>query len=307
MAKVSITGAGNVGTTTAKGIIENNLADVVLLDSIEGMPQGKALDLMQAAPVGGCYTRVIGTNDYSDVSDSDIIIITAGHARKSGMARDDLLQENAKIIKDVVKKITRYNKKAIIITVTDPVDVMTQLVLQDSKLPKHRVIGMGSTLDSARYCYFLAEALDTSPRDVRALVLGSHGYSMVPLPNYSTVSGIPVTELLPHSTIEKINRKTRESGTAIVELLKQGSAFYAPAATLREMVQSIVLDENKIVPCSVYLEGEYGVKGVYCGVPVKISKKGAGEIIELELTEEERQAFQVSANSVAENIKKLNG
>jgi len=303
--KVTVVGAGFVGATCARRIIEKDLADVCLIDIIEGLPQGRALDLMESAPVEGYSAQIIGTNDYKDTKDSDIVVITAGIARKPGMSRDDLLQTNARIIKDVVTKIVKYSPNAILIMVTNPLDVISYLAYKTSGFKSHRVIGMAGVLDSARYRYFIAEALGVTPHLVHAFVLGGHGDSMVPLPRYSTVNGIPITQLLPKKKIEEINKRTQNGGAEIVGLLKTGSAYYAPSASAVEMVKSILLDENKMLPCCVYLEGEYGLKDVYCGVPARLSKKGLEEIVKIDLTKEELASLKKSSDAVKENIKKL--
>jgi len=303
--KVTVVGAGFVGATCARRIIEKDLADVCLIDIIEGLPQGRALDLMESAPVEGYSAQIFGTNDYKDTKDSDIVVITAGIARKPGMSRDDLLKTNAKIIKDVVTKIIKYSPNSILIMVTNPLDVISYLAYKVSGFKPHRVIGMAGVLDSARYRYFISEALGVTPNLVHAFVLGGHGDSMVPLPRYSTVNGIPITQLLPKKKIDEINKRTQNGGAEIVGLLKTGSAYYAPSASVVEMVKSIILNENKILPCCVYLNGEYGLKDIYCGVPVRISKKGVEEVIQIELTKEELGSLKKSSDAVKNNIKKL--
>ncbi|MFQ5951799.1 MAG: malate dehydrogenase [Candidatus Omnitrophota bacterium] len=304
--KVTVVGAGFVGSTCARRIIEKDLADVILVDIVEGMPQGKALDLMESAPIECFQAKITGTNDYSQTANSDIVVITSGIPRKPGMSRDDLLQTNAKIVCDVVKNVAASSPEAILIIVTNPLDVMSYLALKISGFSPSRVIGMAGVLDSARYRYFIAEALGVSPQDVQAMVLGGHGDSMVPLPRYSTVDGIPVTQLLPGKKIEEINERTRKGGAEIVGLLKTGSAYYAPSASATEMVKSILNNENKILPCCVYLNGEYGLKDVYCGVPTKLSRKGIEEIVEIKLTDEEKASLKRSSDAVKDNIKKLN-
>jgi malate dehydrogenase len=304
--KVTVVGAGFVGATCARRIIEKDLADVVLIDIIEGLPQGRALDLMESAPVEGYSAQIMGTNDYKDTKDSDIVVITAGIARKPGMSRDDLLQTNAKIITDVVTKIVKYSPNAILIMITNPLDVISYLAYKVSGFESRRVIGMAGVLDSARYRFFIAEALGITPNLVHAFVLGGHGDSMVPLPRYSTVNGIPITQLLPKKKIDEINERTKNGGAEIVGLLKTGSAYYAPSASAVEMVKSILLDENKILPCCVYLNGEYGLKDIYCGVPARLSKKGLEEIVTIDLTKDEIASLKRSSVAVKENIKKLN-
>ena len=304
--KVTVVGAGFVGATCARRIIEKDLADVVLIDIIEGLPQGRALDLMESAPVEGYSAQITGTNNYKDTKNSDIVVITAGIARKPGMSRDDLLQTNAKIIKDVVTKTVKYSPNAILVMVTNPLDVISYLAYKTSGFKSHKVIGMAGVLDSARYRFFIAEALGITPSSVNAFVLGGHGDSMVPLPRYSTVNGIPITQLLSKKKIDEINERTKNGGAEIVGLLKTGSAYYAPSASVVEMVKSILLDENKILPCCVLLNGEYGLKDIYCGVPVKLSKNGVEEIVKVDLTQEELAYLKKSSDAVKENIKKLN-
>jgi len=303
--KITVVGAGFVGATTARRIIEKNLADVVLIDIIEGLPQGRALDLMESAPIEGYSSQIIGTNDYKDTKNSDIVVITAGIARKPGMSRDDLLQTNAKIIKDVVTKIVAESPNAILVLVTNPLDVISYLAYKVSGFESRRVIGMAGVLDSARYRFFIAEALGVTPSQVNAFVLGGHGDSMVPLPRYSTVNGIPITQLLDEKKIDEINKRTQNGGAEIVSLLKTGSAYYAPSASVVEMVKSILLDENKFLPCCVYLNGEYGLNDIYCGVPVRLSKNGVEEIIKIDLTKKELASLKKSSDAVKENIKKL--
>ena len=304
--KVTVVGAGFVGATCARRIIEKDLADVVLIDIIEGLPQGRALDLMESAPIEGYSAQIIGTNDYEDTKNSDIVVVTAGIARKPGMSRDDLLQINAKIIKDVVKNIAKFSPNAILIMVTNPLDVMSYLAYKTTKFKSSKVIGMAGVLDSARYRFFIAEALGIVPNLVNAFVLGGHGDSMVPLPRYSTVNGIPITQLLDEEKIKQINERTKNGGAEIVGLLKTGSAYYAPSASVVEMVKSILLNENRILPCCVFLNGEYNLKDVYCGLPVKLSKNGVEEIIKIDLTEEELKSLKNSSEAVKKNIKKLN-
>ena len=303
--KITVVGAGNVGTTTAQLIAEKNLADVVLIDVLEGIPQGKALDIQQACPLWHSSARVNGTNSYQDTAGSDIVVITAGLARKPGMSRDDLLHANAKIIKHVAENIARTSPESIVIVVTNPMDAMTQLVQQTVNFPCGRVIGMGGILDSARMRTFIAMESSVSSDDVQAVVLGGHGDLMVPLPRLTTIQGKCITEVLPESVIEKIIERTRHGGAEIVKLLKTGSAYYAPAASVVEMIEAVFGIKKEPLPCSVYLNGEYGVKGVYSGVPVRLSSKGAEEIIELELKEYERQAFIKSAEAVRELVRKI--
>jgi malate dehydrogenase len=303
--KVTVVGAGNVGATTAQYIVERALADVVLTDVVEGLPQGKALDLLQAGPVHGYDCRVTGANDYEATGGSDIVVITAGLARKPGMSRDDLLLKNAEIVGGVVEQMARRSPDAILIVVTNPLDAMAQLAFRRSKFPKHRVIGMAGVLDSARFRTFIAQELDVSVENVSAFVLGGHGDTMVPLPRYSTVAGIPITELLPRARLDALVARTANGGAEIVNLLKTGSAYYAPAASVVEMVEAILRDKRKILPCAAYLEGEYGVHGLYVGVPVKLGRRGIEQIVQITLLPEESAALQRSAAAVRELAEKL--
>ncbi len=303
--KITIVGAGNVGTTTAQLVAEKNLADVILIDVVEGIPQGKALDIQEACPLWHSSVRITGTNDYEDTTNSDIVVITAGLARKPGMSRDDLLKANADIVKEVAQNIARTSPEAIIIVVTNPMDAMTQLFEKITNFPYHRVIGMGGILDSARMRTFIALELNVPPEGVQAIVLGGHGDLMVPLPRFTTVEGKNITEVLPSSKIGKIIERTKNGGAEIVGLLKAGSAYYAPAASIVEMIETIFGFKNDMLLCSVYLNGEYGVKGVYSGVPVKLSSKGVENIIELELSEDEKRAFIKSTDAVRELVKKI--
>ena len=303
--KVTVVGAGNVGATTAQYIVERELADVVVTDVVDGLPQGKALDLLEAGPVHGYDCQLIGANDYAGTAGSDIVVITAGLARKPGMSRDDLLFKNAEIVGGVVQEVARLSPNAILIVVTNPLDAMAQLALRRSGFPKHRVIGMAGVLDSARFQTFIARELDVSVENVTAFVLGGHGDSMVPLPRYSTVAGIPITELLSKERIDALVSRTANGGAEIVNLLKAGSAFYAPAASVVEMVEAILKDKKKILPCAAYLEGEYGVHGLYVGVPVKLGRQGIGEVIQIKLTAEEQAALQRSVDAVRELTEKL--
>ena len=300
--KITVVGAGNVGATAAHWIASKELADVVLVDIIEGTPQGKSLDLAQAAPIDGFDTALIGANSYEQTAGSDIVIITAGLPRKPGMSRDDLLRTNADIVSKVTDEVVRYSPDTILIIVSNPLDAMCQVALRRSGFPKNRVIGMAGVLDSARMRCFLAEALDCSVEDVSAFVLGGHGDTMVPLARYSTCAGIPITELLPAEQIEAINKRTANGGAEIVGLLKTGSAYYAPSLGAVEMAQSILKDKKRILPCSVYLEGEYGINNLFVGVPVKLGKNGIEQIIEISLTTEERAALHKSAGSVQELV-----
>ena len=300
--KITVVGAGNVGATAAHWIASKELADVVLVDIVEGTPQGKSLDLAQAAPIDGFDTALIGANSYEQTAGSDIVIITAGLPRKPGMSRDDLLRTNADIVSKVTDEVVRYSPDTILIIVSNPLDAMCQVALKRSGFPKNRVIGMAGVLDSARMRCFLAEALDCSVEDVSAFVLGGHGDTMVPLARYSTCAGIPITELLPAEQIEAINKRTANGGAEIVGLLKTGSAYYAPSLGAVEMAQSILKDKKRILPCSVYLEGEYGINNLFVGVPVKLGKNGIEQIIEISLTTEERAALHKSAGSVQELV-----
>ena len=304
-AKVTVVGAGNVGATAAQRIVEKQLANVVLIDIVEGLPQGKALDIMQSASTEGFDTTIIGTNDYADTKDSDVVVITAGIARKPGMSRDDLLKTNAEIVGGVTDQIVAQSPNAVIIVVSNPLDVMTQLSWQRSKFPSQRVFGMAGVLDSSRYACFIAEALNCSIKDVRAMVLGGHGDTMVPVPQYSTVNGISITELLTADQIEAINHRTRHGGAEIVQHLKTGSAFYAPSASAVAMVEAVILDSGRILPCCAMLTGEYGVENLYCGVPVELGKEGVRRVIELPLNKTELTDLQASVAAVKELSKAL--
>jgi malate dehydrogenase len=303
--KITVIGAGNVGATTAQRLVDKELGDVVLVDIIEGMPQGKALDLAEASPIEGYDSRLIGTNGYRETANSDIVIITSGLARKPGMSRDDLLRTNAEIVGSVTEQVMSYSPNPIIIVVSNPLDAMCHVAMKKSGLPKERVIGMAGVLDSARMRYFIAEALGVSVENVTAFVLGGHGDTMVPLPRYSTVAGIPIPELLPKEKIDQIVERTRNGGAEIVSLLKTGSAYYAPSAAVVEMVEAILKDKKKILPCAAYLEGEYGINGLFVGVPVKLGERGIEEIIQINLTTEERAALHRSAGAVQELVSLL--
>ncbi len=300
--KITVVGAGNVGATAAHWLVSKELGDVVLVDILEGMPQGKALDLAQAGPIEGYDSVLVGANDYKATANSDVVVITSGIARKPGMSRDDLLNTNAGIVGSVTEQIARTSPNAIIIVVSNPLDAMTQVAFKRSGFPKNRVIGMAGVLDSARMRCFLAEALNVSVENVTAFVLGGHGDTMVPLPRYSTCAGIPVTELLPKDQLEAIVKRTASGGAEIVNLLKTGSAYYAPSAAAVEMVEAIIKDKKKILPCAVYLEGEYGINGLFVGVPVKLGANGIEEIIQINLTTEERAALHKSAAAVQELV-----
>src|SRR3982750_578002 len=295
--KVSIVGAGNVGATTAHWIASKELADAVRIDIVEGIPQGKALDLLEAMPIEKRDSYITGTNDYADTANSDIVVITAGIPRKPGMSRDDLLNTNHKIMNDVVSKVVQHSPNCILIIVSNPLDAMAQAAFKMSGFPRERVIGMAGVLDSSRFRTFIAEELQVSVENVTAFVLGGHGDTMVPLPRYSTVAGIPITELLPRERIEAIVQRTANGGAEIVALLKSGSAYYAPAASAVEMVEAILKDKKKILPCAAYLDGQYGVRGLYVGVPVKLGRAGVGHVIEIKLTPDEQAAFDKSAGA----------
>jgi malate dehydrogenase len=303
--RVTVIGAGNVGATTAQRIIETGLADVVLVDIVEGLPQGKALDLAEAAPVVGYDVRVTGTNDYADTAGSKIIVVTSGLARQPGMSRDDLVAKNASIVGSVVKQAAAVSPDATIIVVTNPLDAMCHVAMRASGFPRERVIGMAGVLDSARFRHFISAELDISVRDVRAFVLGGHGDTMVPLPRYSTVGGVPITELLSAERIAQLVDRTRNGGAEVVALLKTGSAFYAPAASVVVMVEAILLDRRRLLPCAAYLQGEYGIDGLFVGVPVVLGNGGIEKIIEISLTTEEEAALARSVASVRELVEKL--
>ncbi|MCH8820702.1 MAG: malate dehydrogenase [Acidobacteria bacterium] len=307
--KVTVVGSGNVGATTAQRLVDQQLADVVLIDILEGVPQGKALDLLEAGPVQGYDFQLIGSNDYEDTKDSDVVVITAGLPRKPGMSRDDLLLKNAGIVKQVTENIVRHSPESIIIVVSNPLDAMCQVAKSVSGFPRERLMGMAGILDSARFRTFIAQELNVSVENTHAFVLGGHGDTMVPLPRYSTVAGIPITELMPEDRVEALVQRTRDGGAEIVGLLKQGSAYYAPSASVVEMVEAILRDKKKILPCCIHLEGEYGVNDLYVGVPVKLGAKGAEEVIEITLSDQEKGQLQHSVDAVTElvNILKENG
>ena len=303
--KITVVGAGNVGATAAQYIVEKELGDVVLVDVIEGIPQGKALDLAQAGPVHGYDSALTGANGYDDTADSDVVVITAGMARKPGMTRDDLLFRNAEIVGSVVEQVARRSPRAILILVTNPLDAMVQLAWKKSGFPAERVVGMAGVLDSARFRTFIARELNVSVENVTAFVLGGHGDTMVPLPRYSTVAGIPITDLLPKEQIDALVTRTANGGAEIVNYLKSGSAYYAPGASAVEMVEAILKDKKKILPCAAYLNGQYGVRGLYVGVPVKLGRAGVEQIIEIKLQPDEQAAFDKSAAAVRELVDKL--
>jgi malate dehydrogenase len=303
--RISIIGAGFVGATAAHWAAEKELGDVVLVDILEGIPQGKALDLLQASPVEGFDSRVVGSNSYEETKDSDIVIVTSGVPRKPGMSREDLLEINKKIIETVVGQVVEKSPKSILIMVTNPLDTMTYLAFKKSGFPKQRVMGMAGILDTARFKTFIAVELGVSVEDIQALLLGGHGDEMVPLPRYTTVSGIPLPQLLPKETIDRLVERTRKGGGEIVNLLKTGSAFYAPSAAAIQMTEAILKDKKRILPCCAYLEGEYGLKDICFGVPVKLGAGGVDAIIELQLTEEEKKLVAKSAESVKKSIAEL--
>jgi len=300
--KVSIIGAGNVGATCAFRVAEKGYADIVLLDIIGGLPQGKGLDMLEATPIIDSDVKIMGTDDYEETANSDIVVITTGVPRKPGMSRDDLVLTNMKIVQEVTEKVVRYSPNCIIIMVTNPLDAMTQLALHISKFPRNRVLGQSGILDNARFRTFIAQELDVSVKDVSTCVLGGHGDTMVPITRLCTVGGVPITELLPKEKIDSLVERTVKGGGEIVSLLKTGSAFYAPAAATAQMVDTIILDKKEILPCAAYLEGEYGISGVVVGVPVKLGKNGIEQIIEIELTPEENAALKKSAEVVRELI-----
>jgi malate dehydrogenase len=303
---ITVVGAGNVGATTAQRVAEKELARrVVAVDVVEGIPQGKSLDQWQSAPIEGFDSRIIGTNGYDETAGSDIVIITAGIARKPGMSRDDLLNTNAGIVKSVSEQIARTSPNAIIIVVSNPLDVMCYVAKKVTGFPRERVIGMAGVLDTARYRAFLAEAMDVSVRDIQAMVLGGHGDTMVPLISYTSVSGIPVTQLLDRKTLDEIVDRTRNGGAEIVKYLKTGSAYYAPSSGAVQMAEAIVNDQKRVLPCAAWLEGEYGISGLFLGVPVKLGRGGMEKILEVELTSKERVDLGKSAEAVREPMSKL--
>jgi len=304
-AKITIVGAGNVGATTAHWAVAKELGDVVLIDIIEGLPQGKALDLAESAPLAGFDCRLVGTNDYADTANSDVVVVTAGIARRPGMSRDDLLQTNAKIVSTVVSQVVRYSPNAYMIVVSNPLDAMVHVAKQVSGWPKQRVMGMAGVLDSARFRYFIAQELGVSVEDVHGFVLGGHGDTMVPVPRYATVNGISITQLLSAEQIARLVQRTRDGGAEIVNYLKQGSAFYAPGAAIAQMVEAIVKDKKRVLPAAAYLEGEYGLHDIYVGVPILLGAGGVEKVIELELTTEEQAALKRSAEAVEELVRAL--
>ncbi len=303
--KVTVVGAGFVGATTAQRLIEKNLADVILADIVEGLPEGKALDMMQSAPVEGFEAKITGTHRYEETKNSDLVVLTAGLSRKPGMSRDDLLNQNAQIVSEIVAEVVKVSPKTLLLVVTNPLDVMVHLAWKKSGFESKRVFGMAGALDSARYAYFLSEELGCKPSDVEAMVLGSHGDQMVPVPEQTKVKGKPVTKLLKPERIEAINQRTREGGAEIVSYLKTGSAFYAPSSCVARMVENILLEKGEVIPSSVYCTGQYGIQETYCGVPARFDRSGVKEIIELELTPQQKKALHASAEHVRENVAKL--
>lgn len=303
--KITVVGSGNVGATAAHWAASKELGDVVLVDIAEGIPQGKGLDLLQSSPVEGFDVNITGTQNYEDTKDSDVVIITAGSPRKPGMSRDDLLQINTKIVKSVTEQVAKYSPQAVLIIVSNPLDAMVYVAAEASKFPKERVIGMAGVLDSARFRTFLAQALECSVRDVNAFVLGGHGDTMVPLVRFSTMAGIPIAKLLPQDKIDAIVKRTRDGGIEIVNFLKTGSAYYAPSAAAVEMAEAILKDQKRILPCCVKLDGEYGVKNVFVGVPVKLGAKGVEKVIDVELEGNEKEEFKRSVAAVTELMEKV--
>ena len=305
--KVSIIGAGNVGATTAQRVYELGYADVVLVDVVEDLPQGKSLDMLESGPVLGIDSSITGSNGYEATAHSDLVIITAGIARRPGMSRDDLLLTNMKITSDVTRQVVEQSPDCIIMAVTNPLDAMCQNIYEASGFPRNRVFGMAGVLDTSRFRTFIAQELDVSVEDVQAYVLGGHGDDMVPLVRYTTVAGIPISDLLSQEDIDRLVIRTRQGGGEIVQLLKAGSAFYAPAASVTQMVESVLMDKKRILPCCVYLEGEYGIEGLCVGVPVKLGANGVEDIIEIKLTEDERAALGKSASAVQELMDVMRG
>jgi malate dehydrogenase len=300
--KVTVVGAGNVGANCAVNIAYKELADVVLVDVVEGVPQGKGLDLLESGPIEGFDVMVTGANNYEPTAGSDIVVITAGFPRKPGMSRDDLLIANYEVVRTATEQAVKYSPNAILILVTNPLDAMCWTALQVSKFPRHRVLGMAGVLDTARYRTFISMELGVSVENITALVLGGHGDTMVPIVRLTTIGGIPLTELLDQATIDRLVQRTRDGGAEIVKYLKTGSAYYAPSAATVEMVESILKDKKKVLPCAAYLEGEYGINGLYVGVPVKLGANGIEQIYELKLMAEEKQALDKSASAVKELI-----
>ena len=305
MKKITVIGAGNVGATAVQRMAELEMGDLVMVDIVEGIPQGKALDLMQSAPLMGYDTHILGTNDYNDIAGSDVVVITAGVPRKPGMDRRDLLKINSNIIKDVCSNITEYAPDAVVIVVTNPLDPMTYLASRVLDMPSNRVFGMGGMLDSTRFATFVAMELGCSVKDVSAMVIGSHDNLMLPLPQYTTVSGVPITELMDEDTIQELVDRTINGGAEIVKYFKNGSAFYAPAASITHMVESVIRDSKRIMPATAYLKGEYGYDGVYVGVPAKIGREGVEDIIDLKLTDKQKGLLTKSVVNIQESVELL--
>ncbi len=304
--KITVVGAGNVGATTAQRIVDRELAnECVLVDIIEGVPQGKALDMWESAPIEGSDCLITGANSYESTADSDLVVITAGLPRKPGMSRDDLLAKNVAIVKSVTEQVVKYSPNSVLIVVSNPLDAMVYTAYKTSGFPHHRVFGMAGVLDTARYRSFVALELSVSTKDIQALVLGGHGDTMVPLPRYTMVGGIPLTELVSQERIDAIVERTRKGGGEIVGLLKTGSAYYATSSAILELVESVVKDKNRILPCAAYLQGEYGYSDIYLGVPIKIGKNGVEKVFELKLNDDEKRMLENSANAVKELISKL--
>lgn len=304
--KITVVGAGNVGATAAQRLAERDYADVVLVDIVDGVPQGKALDLLQSGPIEGYDSLITGANSYEETAGSSVVMITSGVPRKPGMSRDDLVVTNARVIRSVTEQVAHYSPECILVMMTNPLDAMCQVAMNVSGFPRERVVGQAGVLDSARFRAFIARELDVSVEDVTAFVLGGHGDTMVPLPRYSTVAGIPITELLPPDRLEAIVQRTRDGGAEIVGLLKTGSAFYAPSSAMMAMVDSIVLDKKRVLPCSAYLTGEYGIDGLFVGVPVKLGARGVEEIIQITLLPDEQAALQRSAQAVRDLVSVIN-
>jgi len=302
MAKISVIGAGNVGATTVQRLAELELGDIVMTDVVEGMPQGKALDLVQAGAIKGYDTSILGTNNYSDIADSDLVIVTAGIARKPGMTREDLIKTNSKIIVEVSQNIAKYAPKSIVIIVTNPLDIITHVAMKATGFETKRVFGMSGVLDAGRFASFIAEELKCSRKNVQAMVIGGHGDLMVPLPQYTTVSGIPLQDLLPEDTISRLVKRTVNGGAEIVDLLKQGSAFYAPSSAIVSMAEAIIKDTKSVLPACAYLDGQYGKEGIYFGVPAKLGASGVEEIIELKLDQEQYEVLRKSSESIRKAI-----
>jgi malate dehydrogenase len=300
--KITVIGAGFVGSTLVQRLVERDYADVVMFDIIPNMPQGKALDMLQAGPVLGYDSLVVGTNDYADTNNSDIVVVTSGFPRKPGMSRDDLVKKNQELITQVTQEVVNHSPNCIIIMVTNPLDAMAQLAYHISGFPRNRVVGMAGVLDTARFRTFIAQELGVSVRDVQAYVLGGHGDTMVPLARMCTVAGVPISQLMPAERIEQIVQRTRDGGAEIVKLLGTGSAYFAPSASVLQMVDSILLDKKMIMPCAAYLQGEYGINGLFVGVPVKLGAQGIEQIVEVELSESERALLRKSADAVKELI-----